>query len=88
MIEKMVTVVNRAGIHARPAAVLVQTAKDFKANIYLERGNDRVNGKSIMGILTLAAAYGSQIKVLAEGEEEEEAVDTIVRLFEAKFEED
>ena len=88
MIEQIVTITNRAGIHARPAAVLVQAAKDFKAHIYLEKGTDRINAKSIMGILTLAAIYGTELKIIAEGEDEEEAVETILRLIETKFEEE
>jgi len=88
MTEQTVTIINRAGIHARPAAVLVQSAKDFICNIYFEKGNDRINAKSIMGILTLAATYGTELKVIAEGEDEEQAVQTIARLFETKFEEE
>jgi len=88
MTEQTVTISNRAGIHARPAAVLVQAAKDFKANIYLEKGKNRINAKSIMGILTLAASYGTELKLIAEGEDEQAAVETIVHLFETKFEED
>jgi len=88
MTEKLVKIINRAGIHARPAAVLVQISKDFKSNIYFEKGNDRINAKSIMGILTLAATYGTEIKIIAEGEDEVYAVETLVRLFEAKFEEE
>jgi phosphocarrier protein len=84
----MVTIINRAGIHARPAAVLVQSAKDFSCNIYFEKGTDRINAKSIMGILTLAATYGTELKIIAEGEDEKEAVKAIVRLFESKFEEE
>ena len=88
MTEQTVTIINRAGIHARPAAVLVQSAKDFSSNIYFEKGRDRINAKSIMGILTLAATYGTELKVIAEGEDEEDAVQAIVRLFESKFEEE
>ena len=88
MTEQMVTVSNRAGIHARPAAVIVQAAKDFKANIYFEKSNNRINAKSIMGILTLAAAYKTELKIFAEGEDEKQAIETIVRLFESKFEEE
>ena len=88
MIEKVITIINRAGIHARPAAVLVQKAKDYSANIYFEKGQDKINAKSIMGILTLAATYGTELKIIAEGEDEEAAVEAIVRLFESKFEED
>jgi len=88
MIEKTVTVINRAGIHARPSALLVQTTKNFKSNIYFEKNNDRINAKSIMGIITLGAAYGTVLKIIADGEDEETAVDTISRLFESKFEEE
>ena len=88
MTEQVVTIINRAGIHARPAAVLVNSIKDLKANVYLEKGHDRINAKSIMGILTLLATYGTELKVVAEGEEEEVAVETIVRLIETKFEEE
>ena len=88
MTEQVITISNRAGIHARPAAVLVQVAKDFSSNIYFEKGNNRINGKSIMGILTLAASYKTELKIIAEGEDEKQAVETIVRLFESKFEEE
>ena len=88
MTEQIITISNRAGIHARPAAVLVQTAKDFSSNIYFEKGSNRINGKSIMGILTLAAAYKTELKIIAEGEDEKQAVEAIVRLFESKFEEE
>ncbi|MDR1803704.1 MAG: HPr family phosphocarrier protein [Treponema sp.] len=88
MTEQVVKIINRAGIHARPAAVLVNSIKDLKANVYLEKGHDRINAKSIMGILTLLATYGTELKVVAEGEEEEVAVETIVRLIETKFEEE
>ncbi|MCL1815214.1 MAG: HPr family phosphocarrier protein [Treponema sp.] len=88
MYEKTVMVINRAGIHARPAALLVQTAKDFPCEILLERGDDRINGKSIMGIITLGAAYGSEINIIANGRDEEKAVEALVRLFETKFEEE
>jgi len=88
MTEQVIKITNRAGIHARPAAVLVQTAKDFKANIYLEKGQDRINAKSIMGILTLTAIYGTELKIIAEGEDEAQAVEAIAHLFETKFEEE
>ena len=83
----MVSISNRAGIHARPAAILVHAIKDFKAKIYFEKDNRRINAKSIMGILTLAAAYQAKIKIIAEGEDEKAAVDTIVKLFQSRFEE-
>ena len=88
MVEQIITISNRAGIHARPAALVVQTTKDFKSNVYIEKGQDRINAKSIMGVITLGAAYGTEIKIIAEGEDEQVAVDTLVRLFESKFEEE
>jgi phosphocarrier protein HPr len=88
MVEKIVNIKNRAGIHARPAALLVQTANRFSSNIYLEKDGEKINSKSIMGILTLAATYNSPIKIIADGSDEEDAVQTIARLFETKFEEE
>jgi phosphocarrier protein HPr len=88
MVEKIVTIKNRAGIHARPAALLVETANRFSADIYLEKDGEKINGKSIMGILTLAATYNSPIKIIADGSDEEDALQTICRLFETKFEEE
>ncbi len=88
MTQRLVTIKNRAGIHARPAALLVQTAGRFAAKIFLEKDGERVNGKSIMGIITLAATYNTPIRIIAEGVDEKEAVDALARLFENKFEED
>jgi phosphocarrier protein HPr len=87
MVERDVKIRNRAGMHARPAALLVQTANRFKSNIYLEKGSERVNAKSIMGIITLGATYDSSLKLIAEGVDEEEAVRALNDLFERKFEE-
>jgi phosphocarrier protein len=88
MTERIIVIQNRAGIHARPAAMLVQLTKNFKSTIYLERGQDRVNAKSIMGIITLGAAYGTELKIIAEGEDEEAAAAALVHLIESKFEEE
>jgi phosphocarrier protein HPr len=88
MTEKLVTIKNRAGIHARPAALLVQTASRFACKVFLEKDGERINGKSIMGIITLGATYNTPIRIIAEGADEKEAVDALARLFENKFEED
>jgi len=88
MVEKIVTVINRAGVHARPSALLVQTTKNFKCNIFFEKGSDRINAKSIMGIITLGAAYNTQLKIIADGEDEDAAINAITKLFETKFEEE
>ncbi len=88
MTELTVTIQNRAGIHARPAALIVQTASKFSAKIWLEKGSDRINAKSIMGIITLGASFGTPIRILADGADEEAAAAAIQTLFESKFEED
>ena len=88
MREQTITIVNRAGIHARPAAMVVQITKNYSCNIFFEKDNDRINAKSIMGIITLGASYGTELKIIAEGEDEQEAVAALVRIFESKFEEE
>ncbi len=88
MIELETTIKNRAGIHARPSAMIAQTAVKFSSRIFLEKAGNRINAKSIMGIITLAASFGSKIKIFAEGADEEAAADAIKKLFESGFNED
>ena len=88
MVSQSIVIQNRAGIHARPAAMLVEETKKYLCNIYFEKGREKINAKSIMGIITLGAAYGTEIKITAEGDDELEAVETLVHLFESKFEEE
>jgi phosphocarrier protein len=88
MYEKTVKVSNRAGIHARPASMLVEKTKDFKSSIYFQSGDSVINAKSILGIITLGAAYGNEIRIFAEGDDEEEAVNALIRVFDSKFEEE
>ena len=88
MIEKILTVQNRAGIHARPAAIIAQTSNRFESEILLIRDDISANAKSIMGVITMAAGYNSVIKLQAEGSDEKEAAKTIEALFESKFEEE
>ena len=83
-----VTIKNRAGIHARPAALIVQTANEFECDIFLEKDNNSINAKSIMGIITLGAGYNSVVNVKTEGSDEEAAIEAIVKLFENRFEEE
>ncbi|MCD6169513.1 MAG: HPr family phosphocarrier protein [Candidatus Latescibacteria bacterium] len=85
MFEKRVTIKNQLGLHARPAALLVRTAEKFKSNIFIVKGDLEVNGKSIMGVMMLAAEMGSQITIRAEGEDEKEAVEAIASVVEDKF---
>lgn len=88
MTEKMLTVKNRAGIHARPAALIAQTANKFASEILLEKDSASVNAKSIMGVITMAAGYNTTLTLKVDGADEKEAVDAITSLFESKFEED
>ena len=88
MTTKTVTIKNRAGIHARPAALIAQTANRFASEILIEREETRINAKSIMGIITMAASYNTQLTIRADGADETEAVGAIEALFENKFEED
>ncbi len=88
MVEREVVIKNRAGMHARPAALLVQTANKFSSNIYFEKDSEQVNGKSIMGIITLGATYNTELKIIADGKDEIEAVEALAGLFENKFEEE
>jgi phosphocarrier protein HPr len=88
MVERMVTIRNRAGMHARPAALLVKTASGFTSQIYIEKDGERVNGKSIMGVITLGATFNTPLKIIADGLDEAQALDAIERLFQNRFEEE
>ncbi len=84
-IEKKFIIKSKLGLHARPAALFVQTANRFKCEIEVVKGRQRVNGKSIMGIMTLAAGTGSAIIVRASGEDSLEAMAEISRLIASDF---
>jgi len=85
MIERTVTIANKNGLHARPAAEIVKTAAKFKSDITLMRDDLEVNGKSIMGVMMLAAEYGSSLVLRADGNDAEEAVSALSTLIESKF---
>lgn len=85
MVERRVTVVNAHGIHARPAAEIVKTAARFTANITIEKDGLEVNGKSIMGVMMLAAECGSEVLIKADGADETGAVDALAALIASKF---
>lgn len=87
MAEKTITIKNRAGIHARPASIIVKKANEFVSEIYFEKEKMRINGKSIIGIISLCAGYNTTLKIITEGADEEKALDAIVQLFENRFEE-
>ena len=84
-IERAFLIKNELGVHARAAALFVKTANKFKSRITVKRNNYEVNGKSIMGLLTLAASKGMKIIVRAEGEDAEEAIESIGNLIENNF---
>jgi phosphocarrier protein len=85
MPERTVRIVNKLGLHARPAAEIVKTAAKFKSEITIIRDELEVNGKSIMGVMMLAAEYGSTILIRAEGVEADAALDALAALVAAKF---
>ena len=85
MTERTVTISNKNGLHARPAAEIVKMAAKFQSDILLVRDDLEVNGKSIMGVMMLAAEYGSSLLLRADGPDETEAVGAIAKLIESKF---
>jgi phosphocarrier protein HPr len=85
MTERTVTITNKYGIHARPAAEIVKTAAKFKSEITLVRDDVEVNGKSIMGVMMLAAEQGSTLLVRADGPDEAEALEALATLIASNF---
>ena len=81
-------ITNKQGIHARPAALFVKTANRYQCEIFVEKDGERVNGKSIMGLMMLAAGPGSRLTVHAEGQDASAALAEIEALVSAKFNED
>lgn len=88
MVERELTVINRLGLHARAAAKLVHAASSFSSQIYLARDGEEVDAKSILGILLLAAAQGSEVTIRCDGTDEQEALTAIADLFAQRFGED
>ena len=88
MIEQDLKIINRLGIHARPAALIAQTAAGFSCEIQLSKDNITIDAKSIMGVMMLAAECGSTIHIMTRGTDEQEAMNAIKGLFENKFNEE
>jgi phosphocarrier protein len=84
-VEREVQIVNRNGLHARPAAEIVKAAARFKAEITIRRDDMEVNGKSIMGVMMLAAEYGCLLTVRAEGPDADQAVEALALLVASRF---
>ncbi|MDP3580677.1 MAG: HPr family phosphocarrier protein [Ignavibacteria bacterium] len=87
MKEITVTIINNAGLHTRPAATIVKLASKFKSEFFLNKDGLHINGKSIIGVMTLAAEKGSQIVLSFDGDDEEEAANEIVDYFNRGFDE-
>lgn len=87
MIEKKVKIVNHAGLHTRPAATIVKMAAKYKSDFFIYKDGLEINGKSIIGVMTLAAEQGSYLTLTFNGEDEEEAAKEIVEYFNSGFDE-
>ena len=85
MISKDVTVKNQVGLHARPATFFIQKANEFKASIWIEKEERKVNAKSLLGVLSLGITKGTEIKIIADGEDAEDAVEGLVELITSEF---
>lgn len=85
MIERELTVRNKAGIHTRPASMIVRTASKFDADVILRRDRYEINGKSVIGVMTLAAEQGATLTLVVDGQDEKAAADALEDLFEDGF---
>jgi len=87
-IEKEIPIVNRLGLHARPAAMFVRIASRYRSEIWVSKEGEEVNGKSIMGLMMLAAGQGSKLRIRCEGLDAEKAMEELEALINAKFNEE
>ncbi len=87
-VAKEFTILNRLGLHARPSAMFVKAANRFKAEVWVEKDGEQVNGKSIMGLMMLAAGQGSKLNITCEGSDADRALEEIATLVASKFNED
>lgn len=87
MIKKKVTIINKLGLHARAAVKFVNMANRFTSSVKIEKGENKIDGKSILGILTLAAVQGTEIILCVSGEDEQSAMEALVSLIQNKFDE-
>lgn len=85
MVTRSVNVINKTGLHARPASIFVQSATKFQSEISIKHKENTYNAKSIMALLSAGICCGSRVEILAEGQDEKEAVDTLAVLIESKF---
>ena len=87
MINREVTINNQVGLHARPATFFIQKANEFKSIIWIEKEDRRVNAKSLLGVLSLGIVKGTTVNIVADGADENEAVETLAELIEKGFDE-
>ena len=87
-VEKDITIVNRLGMHARPAAMFVRIASRYRADVWVEKEGEQINGKSIMGLMMLAAGQGSKLRIRCEGTDASQALAELEQLIADKFNED
>jgi len=87
-IEKQITIINRLGLHARPAAMFVRIASRHRSEVWVEKEGEQINGKSIMGLMMLAAGQGSKLTIRCEGPDAEKVMEELEELIRQKFNED
>lgn len=85
VVSKDIVIMNKSGLHARPASKFVQMANEFKCDLFIQKDSAKVNAKSIMGVMTLGAGKGSKITLIAEGEDEQKAMNALIELIENNF---
>ena len=87
-IEKEITIINRLGLHARPAAMFVRISSRYRSEVWVEKEGEQINGKSIMGLMMLAAGQGSKLTIRCEGPDADKAMEELEELIRKKFNED
>jgi phosphocarrier protein HPr len=87
-IEKEITIINRLGLHARPAAMFVRIASRYRSEVWVKKENEEINGKSIMGLMMLAAGQGSKLLIRCEGPDADKVMEELEELIQQKFNED
>ena len=87
-IEKEIAIINRLGLHARPAAMFVRIASRYRSEVWVEKVGERINGKSILGLMMLAAGQGSTLKICCEGADADKVMEELEQLIQQKFNED
>jgi phosphocarrier protein len=87
-LEKEITIINRLGLHARPAAMFVRIASRYRSEVWVEKEGEKINGKSIMGLMMLAAGQGSKLLISCEGPDADKVLEELEELIQKKFSED